>query len=265
MRAIIIGLALVGLAATASCSSDSGGDTAGGASGGSGATGGSGGTKDSAPDSPGDAKPDTQGPSCTNGVKDGSETDVDCGGPCPACADGKACGKAGDCKSAVCQSTCQGASCSDGVKNGDETGVDCGGSCPAKYHGEGCVTGTAGSQVCSSFPNDGGAPSVNDAGVEMFDVALSWNAAGGNAYVDYAVIYAPGGGVFNSQGIAGGSPNNICTSGPVTEKLQLPLGDQYTYKIWHAYCVKTNACSGCGSDVVVAEGGPFGIAKDKCQ
>ena len=45
-------------------------------------------------------------PSCTDGIQNGNETGVDCGGPdCPACP-----------------------TCSDGIQNGDETGVDCGGS-----------------------------------------------------------------------------------------------------------------------------------------
>ena len=30
-------------------------------------------------------------PTCTDGVKNGTETDVDCGGACSPCADGKAC------------------------------------------------------------------------------------------------------------------------------------------------------------------------------
>lgn len=44
-------------------------------------------------------------PTCTDGIQNGNETGVDCGGPdCPACP-----------------------TCSDGVQNGNETGVDCGG------------------------------------------------------------------------------------------------------------------------------------------
>ncbi len=41
--------------------------------------------------------------SCTNGIKDGYETDVDCGGPtCSACADGQTCNSARDCQSGIC-------------------------------------------------------------------------------------------------------------------------------------------------------------------
>lgn len=55
------------------------------------------------------------GPTCSDGIQNGDETGVDCGGSvCPACP-----------------------SCNDGIQNGDETGIDCGGStcppCPATY------------------------------------------------------------------------------------------------------------------------------------
>ncbi|MEZ4225770.1 MAG: plastocyanin/azurin family copper-binding protein [Polyangiaceae bacterium] len=42
------------------------------------------------------------GPSCSDNVKNGTETDVDCGGTCPKCANGKACTQNGDCTSAQC-------------------------------------------------------------------------------------------------------------------------------------------------------------------
>ncbi|WP_194765706.1 family 16 glycosylhydrolase [Tamlana sp. I1] len=46
--------------------------------------------------------------SCIDGVKNGTETGVDCGGDCEPCA-----------------------TCDDGIMNGDETGIDCGGNCDA--------------------------------------------------------------------------------------------------------------------------------------
>ena len=69
-------------------------------------------------------------PTCTDGKKDGTETDVDCGGSvCPACASGKACGAATDCVSLVCTGgVCQAATDTDTVKNDSETDVDCGGA-----------------------------------------------------------------------------------------------------------------------------------------
>ncbi|MEO7329711.1 MAG: MopE-related protein, partial [Minicystis sp.] len=81
-----------------------------------------------------------QAPSCGDGLKNGSETGVDCGGGCVACAAGTACAVAADCQSGVCVGgVCQLASCSDGVKNGSESDVDCGGSCPVCNGNATCV------------------------------------------------------------------------------------------------------------------------------
>jgi len=78
---------------------------------------------------------------CSNGVMDGDETGVDCGGSCPnvcvtvvdpTCDDGMMNGdETGvDCGGATCPE-CVAATCDDGMMNGDETGVDCGGAtCP---------------------------------------------------------------------------------------------------------------------------------------
>ncbi len=68
---------------------------------------------------------------CSNRLKDGSETDVDCGGNCESCAANKGCEKDEDCLSLVCSPTkkCQQPSCNDDKLNGDETDDDCGGAC----------------------------------------------------------------------------------------------------------------------------------------
>jgi hypothetical protein len=67
---------------------------------------------------------------CTDKVKNGDETDVDCGGACAACADGKVCSVPADCTSKNCQGQkCAAPACDDGILNGNETDVDCGGSC----------------------------------------------------------------------------------------------------------------------------------------
>ena len=71
---------------------------------------------------------------CLDGVRGGDETDVDCGGSCPPCADGRECLTGADCIDAICGTgvpkVCLAPTCSDGVRNGTETDVDCGGSCP---------------------------------------------------------------------------------------------------------------------------------------
>ena len=80
--------------------------------------------------------------SCTDGVKNGDETDIDCGGSCDPCADGLSCHVNADCVSDSCLSgVCAAApTCSDGLKNGSETDVDCGGICPSCADGQSCLS-----------------------------------------------------------------------------------------------------------------------------
>lgn len=75
--------------------------------------------------------PDT----CSNGKLDEDETQVDCGGECPAC---KTCLTDDDCTDLGCVDGLCAPTCDDGALNGDETAVDCGGTCPTK-----CSTGDA--------------------------------------------------------------------------------------------------------------------------
>ena len=81
--------------------------------------------------------------SCDDAVRNGDETDIDCGGSCAPCPDGAGCAVAGDCASGLCaEGTCraeQTPSCDDGERNGGETDVDCGGSCPPCADGAGCA------------------------------------------------------------------------------------------------------------------------------
>jgi hypothetical protein len=89
---------------------------------------------------------------CTDTVKNGTETDVDCGGlGCPPCASGQMCVVGSDCQTSLCSGgVCQGPTCSDGVKNGTETGIDCGGTCSGCPAGGMCiVSADCLSGVCS--------------------------------------------------------------------------------------------------------------------
>ncbi|MCB9276985.1 MAG: T9SS type A sorting domain-containing protein [Lewinellaceae bacterium] len=70
-------------------------------------------------------------PTCTDGIQNGNETGVDCGGPdcpaCPTCFDGI---QNGNETGVDCGGNCPACpTCFDGIQNGNETGVDCGGSC----------------------------------------------------------------------------------------------------------------------------------------
>ncbi|AKT39293.1 hypothetical protein [Chondromyces crocatus] len=80
--------------------------------------------------------------SCEDEELNGDETDVDCGGSCPAgCAAGQACRIADDCRGGTCgEARCQ-PTCSDDERNGGETDIDCGGeTCPACATNLHCAT-----------------------------------------------------------------------------------------------------------------------------
>jgi hypothetical protein len=83
-------------------------------------------------------------PTCVDGLKNGGETDIDCGGPsCAPCGDGNTCLGNADCQSGNCDGVCitPAPSCTDEAKNGQETGVDCGGpECGPCGDGNGCTT-----------------------------------------------------------------------------------------------------------------------------
>jgi hypothetical protein len=109
-----------------------------------------------------------------DGVKNGDETDVDCGGSkAPACADGKACIAKSDCTSGVCtMGVCQVPTATDGVQNGNETGVDCGGTstaapkCPA---GQGCLTNTDCNNIKCDAVTKKCLPAAHDDGIKNLD------------------------------------------------------------------------------------------------
>ncbi len=100
-------VALTALALAGGCTLISGGadlytTEAAGAAGGTGGSGGTGGTGATGGGGMG-ATGGGGGGECDNSIKDGSETDVDCGGAqCPACADGLDCNESGDCTSGHC-------------------------------------------------------------------------------------------------------------------------------------------------------------------
>jgi alpha-tubulin suppressor-like RCC1 family protein len=100
----------------------SGGGGGSGATGGGGGTGGQGGTPDH----------------CGNGTRDGNETDIDCGGECQPCDNGKGCDTGADCLSRSCPNhICIAGTCTDGIQNGPETDIDCGGPGPCARCGDG--------------------------------------------------------------------------------------------------------------------------------
>jgi len=87
-------------------------------------------------------------PSCYDGIQNGDEEGVDCGGsfcpPCPppTCYDGVWNGlETGvDCGGPDCP-PCPPPTCTDGIQNGNEEGIDCGGVCPQECADPTCYDG----------------------------------------------------------------------------------------------------------------------------
>ena len=133
-----------------------------------------------------------QAPSCTDGVQNGPETDVDCGGGCPAdCADGAGCATNADCQSGACSGgVCTAPVCNDGIKNGSEAGVDCGSVCsnvcwisdkpPVYSHTSGCYwafgAGTLDGHKCISMSGATASTVIADFGSPTFVNAFAANA-----------------------------------------------------------------------------------------
>jgi hypothetical protein len=81
----------------------------------------------------------TAAPTCTDGMQNGSESDIDCGGPCPACVLGDGCFVASDCQSTYCTAG-QCTVCSPGQTQ----------SCGTMLPGA-CATGTRTCQMTGTF------------------------------------------------------------------------------------------------------------------
>jgi len=121
---------------------------------------------------------------CSDGVDNGLESDIDCGGNCAPCPAGNDCGSGDDCESFVCTGgVCQQPSCSDGVRNGAEEEVDCGPGCVAC----GCVTYMGNeANTCNNLDED-----CDGETDENYDDGIACTAS------------------FCSGGIANNIPNNI--------------------------------------------------------
>ena len=91
-------------------------------------------------------------PTCNDGIKNGSETGVDCGGSCPRCANGQGCASRNDCASALCSGgTCQG--CTESPDTcGDVNGAACFCTGESRACSNGVTSGPV--QVCEACPRD---------------------------------------------------------------------------------------------------------------
>jgi len=107
-------------------------------------------------------------PHCVNTLLDENETDIDCGGPCPPCADFLNCQEDYDCVSRICNATmvCQPSLCTDDLNGGNETDIDCGGNqCTGCENNQTCAT----NEDCLSNYCDAGVCSDNPCFNGMLD------------------------------------------------------------------------------------------------
>lgn len=157
-------------------------------------------------------------PQCTDGIRNGSETDVDCGGACPACPIGGACRTGADCDNGNCVSRrCTPLPCFDGVQDGAETDVDCGGGtcrrCAGGRHclvdGD-CFSGTCdpARSACSSLATLSFADPVSyGAGTKTY--ALFAGDLDGDGRIDLAAANEEGNSVSVFLGLGDGTFRHV--------------------------------------------------------
>jgi hypothetical protein len=89
--------------------------------------------------------------SCSDGVLNGSESDIDCGQGCMiGCAIGERCRSPLDCMPGADCDNDECVSCTDGILNGNESDIDCGGQCNDCADGKICDDGNdCESRVCA--------------------------------------------------------------------------------------------------------------------
>jgi cysteine-rich repeat protein len=118
-------------------------------------------------------------PACDDLLKSGDESDVDCGGACSKCADGKACGDGGDCANGFCgMGTCALATSCAQIKQGDPMAAS--GIYTVDFDGPG--PGAVGKVYCDMTTDGGGWTMVYKLSAQVTgDPDVLWNGAPLNA------------------------------------------------------------------------------------
>jgi len=110
-------------------------------------------------------------PLCTDQIRNGDETDIDCGGTCGKCEIGDSCKVDADCEDSDCKGgACTAFPCFNGVRDGDETDIDCGGGCRSCAGLRGClVNADCASAVCEPSHTCKGLATVAFEGSSTYD------------------------------------------------------------------------------------------------
>ena len=93
-------------------------------------------------------------PLCTDEIRNGEETDIDCGGSCGRCEVDASCKVNADCEDSDCKGgVCTAFACFNNVRDGNETDIDCGGDCRTCAGGRECTADTdCASGTCQALP-----------------------------------------------------------------------------------------------------------------
>ena len=120
-------------------------------------------------------------PTCDDGIMNGDEEGVDCGGSCDACETEPTCDDGimnGDEEGVDCGGSCDAcedeSACDDEAQNGDESDVDCGGSCDACADGlmcgvaDDCTSGVCGEEdgLCAAPTCEDGVQNGDEGGID---------------------------------------------------------------------------------------------------
>jgi len=185
----------------------------------------------------------TPTPTCSDGIKNGTETGIDCGGSCPACPTTP--------------------TCSDGIKNGTETGIDCGGSCPACATTYYCTGLTPSHSSLCSGDGDGLTADLSKLLVSSCSITrkcqyicnsgYSYSAGTGTCVADTVTYYCTGTTPSYSSlcsgdgdGLTADLSKLLVSSCNLTRKCQYICNSGYSYSAGTGTCVADDPPSTCG-------------------
>ena len=117
---------------------------------------------------------------CTDGIQNGTETGIDCGGSCAPCAivstctDGIQNGTETDIDCGGSCAPCIGVpTCNDNIQNGTETGIDCGGSCAPCVAEATCTDGIQNGNETGVDCGGACAPCITNTGCDLSAITVN--------------------------------------------------------------------------------------------
>ncbi|HMG23855.1 MAG TPA: VCBS repeat-containing protein [Kofleriaceae bacterium] len=156
-------------------------------------------------------------PQCTDQIRNGDETGLDCGGACGRCNLGEGCRVDADCDGLCVGGVCTAPPCENGVVDPGETDVDCGGACLKCAGGRSCAvdtdcfsgTCTPGAMTCSALSVSFGPEQRQYSGFKPY--AMFAADLDGDSHPDLAVIneYGSSVAVFLNRYATGGALSRL--------------------------------------------------------